>query len=255
MTFILKDTVWPLLGFNIQGNDSAKDSNNKGIWQRYNEAMLTEYDDSFHSLIEDFTKNTQDPESVLVKFMPYLEQLLGTPYQTSDEALRRKLIRYSIRFNQIKGTKRGVELLIKNYIGKDVTITEHLDVYGFDSSTTLDSDVRTLDSAACGNQCTEYSVIITGVGSITSGEIDKIFDIITNNQPIDTRLRTVTYNGAEIDPYLIDVNITADGDLEYDRQFDPDLTLTLTAEGDLTVEGIRESRYSINADGDLIYTP
>lgn len=254
MAFSLKNKIMGFFPRSMKVRDGLKDGDGKGTFERYQELVAEEWDENSESLISDISAKTVNPETALLSLLPYLEQVPGTPYPSSVEAQRRRGIKAQIRFNRIKGTPKAIKALFKLFLGFDVTITEFFNFYGFDSSETLDSPVRTFDGGICKQYCTSYSVTLTGGGTLTTEQYIAIFQILEYNNPINAKIKEVTYNGDVILPFVVLVTIDANGHLTYDNYFDPDLTLSLDASGNLIISGPRADNYSIDSDGHLIFT-
>lgn len=256
MAFSLKAKIFSLFSPSWVDRDSLKDENGAGFMQRFNEMLADDTDTVVLPGIAELTDNVVNPDTALVKFLPYMEDLRGVSYVDDVEATRRKILKYAIRFNKIKGTKRALEMLLNLYLGLEVTITEHFEAYTFDSPEKFDSTLRRFDRTKCSQYCTEYSVELTGAAvNLTLVQFKAVFEIIKWNQPINAKLRACTYNGTLISSTVVYVYVDADGNLLYNNEYDPDLILSINGSGDLIVSGVNASHYSINEDGDLIYTP
>lgn len=253
--FTLKDKIFGYFGKEEAATDTYKDVDGKGLLQRYNEAIAEDFDEEFVILVENMVENTVDPLTALEKFLPYLEEQFGVGMALTDDlVLRRKILRYINRFNSIKGTKLSYELLFA-LIGVTVVITEHFDYFTLDDAVaTLDDDARTLDSSVCAQHCTDYSLELTGAGGLTPELVNRILSVIEVNEPINADLREVTYNGGPVVQEIINIFVSADGDLQYTNVYDPDLILYINSHGDLIIAGGNASKYSIDEDGNLIFT-
>lgn len=113
MAFSLKNTIFSLFGYNDKVVDSYKNVSGKGIYERYLEALGEEYDTYTLTAIDNLLENTIIPNKMLLKFLPYQEDNLGIPYFTSDEFIRRKILKYIFKVNQCKGTKVSYEMLFR----------------------------------------------------------------------------------------------------------------------------------------------
>ena len=119
----------------------------------------------------------------------------------------------------------------------------------FDSGT---FDDGTFDSSCDG--CSNYAVELYGAGSLDVGVFRDIFRVISFCEPINAKLTTVKYNGVVLLDNIITIYIDDNGDLIYINGADPDLVLTLSADGDIIATGQRANKYNI-VTGDMIYTP
>lgn len=249
----LETFIFGLFGADHKRKDTYKDADGRGIDERYQRTLGKDFDDEVAPFIDGLIDNTLVPETVLEKFIPYLEALMGDVVQVRDEIpYRRKIIRYSTRINQVKGLSQSFEILLKLAGFATVEIEEHFGSFGFDSTVKFDDTIRRLDSGC--PPCSDYTLHLTGTLTITPAVRDIIARIVTFCEPINARLREVLYNGDPVTLRVITFYIDAAGNLVYDNSEAPDITLELTSNGDLLVFGPDAHRYSINAAGDLVYT-
>ena len=252
MPFLVKDIIFDLFGHHDKSVDTNKDAQGKGTLERFNELIGDDIDVNILPNAINVIDNTLVPKTALDKFIPYLEFVLGQPVNIgADLPTRRKILGFILRFYQIKGTTKSYSLLL-GMLGFAVVITEHFSKFGFDSPTTFDSDERTFDSAC--PTCSDYSVALTSGQTITPELLDAIFNVLEFNEPINAKLREITHNGTFLVQEIISIFVDGNGDLIYNNQFDPTLILTIDQNGDLIISGDNASKYSINDDGDLIYT-
>jgi hypothetical protein len=248
----LKETIFGLFGPAEKKADTVNpDVNGRGLNERFMRALGAEFDDSLRPLLDNFVANVIDPATALARFVPYLENQMGVNYIVSDKLeVRRKLIAWAPRITRIKGTKRSYEILLKLLGFLTVNVVEYWPESGFDSPLTLDDVDRRFDGACAG--CTEYDLELTGTLVLTSDIRAWILSVIRFCEPINARLRTVLYNGSPISLNALLVRIDANGNLIYDNSAAPGITLSLV-NGDLRVRGFNSSRYTLSADGDLLY--
>lgn len=109
----LKDIIFNLTGIDWKVRDSYKDAGGKGFIQRFLETLAEEYDDYTNPLILDLVDNCLVPHLMYTRFIPYQEQQLGIPYITSQESIRRKLLKYIFKVYSIKSTKISYELMFR----------------------------------------------------------------------------------------------------------------------------------------------
>ena len=67
-------------------------------------------------------------------------------------------------------------------------------------------------------------------------------------------MASITYNDCPLVQIIISVYVNDNGDLVYNNDYDPELVLTLDNNGDLIVDGPNANKYTINSNGDLIFT-
>jgi len=264
----ITDKIFGYFGSFEKINDTFKDVDGKGIYERYNESLGLDFDENLGGLIEDLLQNTLVPMSTLDRFVVYLEQMLGIRlgiFNTLEG--RRKYLELFNRICDIKGTVRAYKIMLM-WLGFDqVNIIEHPRGSGFDSEFTFDHSRRRFDAGrGCG--CREYSIQLEGNNLIDQDIIQQIFNIIEFNEPIDARIRSLTMNGGFLVQNVIDIYISDGtdgniaGDLIYNNDNDPELFMRLAErddepqyiEGDLIIEGPNSDKYTINSSGDLIFT-
>lgn len=255
MAFSLKQKIFELFGYHEAVTDSYKDANGKGIMQRYNEGVADDFDTYLEPELEFLPENVTSPELAYANLVSYLERECGgLPVISSDLYVRRKLVRYALRLNQIKGTKRSYEMLLK-MIGFDtVTIVESWDTYGFDSPLTFDDADRVFDSGGC-QPCSPYEVYLTGTLTLTPEIITYIFNAIEYCEPINARLTNVYYNAVLVVPNAITCYIDDNGLLVYENTADPSFSMAFDSNGNLVITSNFENNYSLNSEGELIFTP
>lgn len=251
--FSVKATLWGLFNPNTQARDREPFNGQPGTLERFQNVLGEDFDESLLPRIRDLLDNTLEPFGALPEFIPYLESMVGFPPVISDQFLdRRKLLAFTVRINQIRGTKRSYEILFKFMGFSTVTIAEHFEVGGFDSANTFDDPERRFDEGRC-RPCSDYSIALTGPFPLTQQIRRFAFNIVDYCEPINARLRDITYNGDALVDQVISVSITPAGDLEYNNDLDPKTTLSLDSNGDLHVHGPRAQFYSITPAGDLLF--
>lgn len=247
----LKDTIFSYFGQYQVVSDINKDTDGKGTLQRYNESVGAEYDEYLAPLQEELLDNNLVPSTAYVQYLPYLTDRVGsTLFMGSDDASKRRVLKYIHRWYSIKGTIRAYQLQL-GMLGFTVDIVENFSRYTFDSPTTFDDPVRRFDMSC--RTCGDYYINLTGTVIITPEIVEAIFSIIKFNEPIHAHLKGVTYNGGYLVQVIISVTLDTNGDLVYGNTYDPSLILTLVG-GDLVVNGNMASHYSIAPNGDLIFT-
>lgn len=191
--FLLQDIMFKRLGRKAKVNDSYKDDQGRGIWERYFLALAQDFDVNFWPLVENFLDNTIVPDTVMDRFIAYLEEQLGNDVKLYDDIdKRRRLLAFIIRLYQVKGTARSYEILLKTMGFDGVVIEEHTGASTLDSDVTLDDVFRTLDSAESGS--TEYSLYLTGSFTLTQDDRTRIRKIVKFCEPITASLRDIFYN-------------------------------------------------------------
>ena len=196
--FSLKNIIFGLFGVEAKLNDTYKDQNGKGIWERYNESVAEYYDESVDPLIVNIFENVLLPNTMFVRFLDIQIEALGNlPVISDDPAIKRKVIQYFNILGTIKGTLKSFEMLF-SFIG--ITVDDVIDVdSGFtfdDDNATFDDPVRTFDS---GNPCCgTYELNLSGNDPIDD-DLENSINIINNYlKPINSEASVIRYNGQPI---------------------------------------------------------
>lgn len=197
MEFALKDIIFDLFGNTDRAADMYKDSNGRGLHQRFLELLAGDLDDNELNLANNFVANTQDPRTVLERFLSYREQTFGGLLNLgSDATIRRKVLKFESWLNRLRGTRTGYSVAF-NMLGFDSSNIVEIDYNsGFDSPVTFDDTIRRFDMKCFA--CSRYRIELTGSLVINDSILLSIGNIITFNQPINAKLDAVLYNGVDI---------------------------------------------------------
>lgn len=206
--FLLENRIFAYFGIYAKRADTNKDGDDKGTLERFNELMGKDIDDNLMPLLVNLTKNLYEPKHMIEGYIPFLESMLGfelgkTLYMGTSADIRRKILPHITKYYNLKGTKRGYELLL-GMLGLTITLTEVFGVFGFDSEIGFDDTFRRFDSAC--PACSDYTLELEGEPAMTSSLIAAIKSVITFLEPINARLREVTYNGDPVTALLPDYN-------------------------------------------------
>lgn len=197
MGYTLTNKIFGFFGVSAKRYDTYKDVNGKGINERYQESLGTDYDTYVGPLIDDALDKLLVPQTALTKFLIYLEYAVGKPIQldVDNEALRRKLLWLHNTITLTKGTQISYNILF-NLIGINTcTITLIDGLSGFDTGTFDDPD-RTFDNVSyC---CSHYEVDLLGSPSLDATLIKKIKTILYYLQPVNGEILSLTYNSTTI---------------------------------------------------------
>lgn len=129
-----------------QNSDTYKNSEGKGIFQRFCETLGMEFDEEIVPYIENLT-NLLDFRYADAKYLPLLGGLIGAPQFTGiTEEAYRKLLENLIYIYQIKGTKESFEKLFSIF-GYSIELlsdinplaTYYDDVAKYDDGSTYDN--------------------------------------------------------------------------------------------------------------------
>lgn len=131
------------------------------------------------------------------------------------------------------------------------TIVETWDnLYGFDKEIGFDAEDRRFDGKCA--TCSPYSIYLYGTLTLTIELLHDVFKVIKFVEPINADLVNVYYNLMPILTGLTSIWIDENGDLNYTTT-DPDLVITLAANGDLFFNGTNAGRYHLDENGDIIF--
>lgn len=231
--------------------DPNKDVQGKGTLQRYIETLAEDWDNTVVGVIEKFIDNMYVPATVKNKFIPYLEKQMGIdePIHPSLEIRRRVLSRIT-EINKRKGTESSYKLIFNALGFADAEVLDANVDYGFDSTVTLNNEVRTFDLGRC-HKCQYYVLNLTGSLNIDSTMMEAINNAIDYVEPIYAKRLRLVYN--EVDVNLFDIFIQANGDLIYNSSDDGVVGFTLAPNGDLTIYGSEAANYTLDNNGNLTY--
>lgn len=199
--YSLKDNIFRYFGYYDGSIDSNKDSNGKGTLERFNESMGWEYDEQVEPLISGLADNVVSAMTCYYKFLPTREYEFGNIglFISPIEAVRRKVLKYIMRYWQIKGTHLFLKSVL-GLIGLDCLITEYIGSYSFDSSVTFDDDDRRFDMKC--QVCSSYRIDIVRINGslapLTQAEINGIIAIEKINRPYDCQLKSIWFNSTQI---------------------------------------------------------
>lgn len=203
-------TIFELFSKYDKRTDTNKDGDGKGTLERYNECIGVSIDEDVKWYMDNMMENIYDPDLCLSRYVVYLESMFGfnqelnTLYLGADIATRRKIVQKFFRWVNIKGTKRAYILQFA-MLGLAVDITEYWPEYGFDSPVTLDDVDRRFDMRCA--TCSAYSIDITTELELTPAMQRAINSIILFNEPINARIKGVTFNGDPLAVGLGDYNL------------------------------------------------
>lgn len=248
--YSLKENIFGYFGRHAKRNDTYKDTDGKGIWERYNEAIGEDFDENNGALINNFMDNLLNPFTAEAKFIPYLEGMFGNLVKIYDTIeFRRKVLSFATRILAIKGTPRSYVMLLKMAGFTSVAYAEDFSGSGFDSPVTLDDPERVFDAGVCPT-CSSYTLTLTGAMPMDAELKGVISNIINFVEPINARLKQIIYNGEDITTGIISIAVDEYGNLSYNNDNDTGLTLKLV-KGNLMVVGSNASRYFIDENGNF----
>lgn len=179
--------------------DTYKDQNDEGLFERYLEIFGLELDQELMPLVDDYLRIV-DPFDTDDKYLTTLGYTLGSPPDLlGNPANYAKLLAYIIQVYKIKGTARALQLLF-SLLGFNISVVEYppSQTVLLDDSNILD-DNKTLDSGCPG--CSDYEVVVntlltpgssicssSAYGVVTPQILPTFIKIIEFNQPINADL-------------------------------------------------------------------
>jgi hypothetical protein len=235
--------IWQYFGDYFHKNDSYKDAEGKGLLQRYNELIEEDIQSNIYPMMNSLLDNLLLASTMLDRFVGDLEYTVGLQLRFSDLiSLRKNILKYIFYFYKIKGTRRGYEVLLRWLGFESVVITEFWANGGLDSSVDLDDINRRFDSGGKCSGCSEYEIALTGSVAISPDLLRYIHNIVKFNEPINARLRRITYNGNDMSSLFYFILKNADL-IFYDDSTDYDFEVTRDDNGNLIITGIDSNKW------------
>ena len=207
-------------------NDSYKDSNGEGIFERYMALFGESFDNEQASQIENYL-DIIDASVCDEKFLTHISDVLGNPpdvFLNVDQY--RNLLLYITNVYKVKGTSRGY-LLFFYILGFDIEI-EEIEPYvrplkydngdEYDSADEFDTEEIKFDRETC-QACSYYNIRIKRIDAdnydLDSALLIKMNDAIKFNEPIN----------AKLGKFIIVIQI--EDELELDELEDGDIETTI----------------------------
>lgn len=248
----LKEKIFTFFGKLFKEQDSYKDENGRGIFERVQRVFGEEYDESIGTYIDNIVENLIPPFLMMDKFVPLWEEVFSiSPIIKEDLAFRRKLLAYIVPIYKILGLEQAYHVMFRLAGFTSVEVVYYGKATGFDSPLNLDDPFRRLDTQASNSY--DYALIVTGELPNSGATQQLIGLIIQFVEPLYANARQITYNEDDVNLSTVLILIDEEGYLQVDYENDPNTVFTLTDEGDLIVEGANENKYSINEEGELIF--
>lgn len=200
-------------------NDTYKDGNDEGIYERYM-ALFGESIDSEQAIPIENYLNIIDAAICDEKYLTHLSDVLGNPpdiFLNNDQY--RNLLLYITNVYKVKGTTRGY-LLFFYILGFIVTVEEIEPISNpllYDTDNLYDNDL-VFDTEGC-QRCSLYNLRIEKIGDedfeLDANILSKMMDAIKFNEPINAKLGMM----------VVVLNVSDEIDLEI-NDLDPELILT-----------------------------
>lgn len=248
----ISDLVKKQLPDYIIENDSYKDLDGKGFVERFLSIFGAELDEFYYDQINEIGDQTNPLNASKIAYLDLIAASLGDlPNISQNSDHYRRILSFIISIWKIKGTKKSYTDIFYTLSVILVSLNE-IDnaIISYDDGIALYDDGVSFYDTNC-LPCSDYDLVVTGP-DLTSDIYLKLLNLIALVEPINAHIRNITYNGTLIELIFITVTIV-DGDLIYDNAYDPDLILTLDANGDLLISGPMASLYFVNSAGDLIF--
>lgn len=163
--------------------DSFKNQENKGVYERFNLLIADEIDKQMISVIENICSLIVPVNLCREVYIPLWEENYGVAF-FNDMALRRKLLNQITTINKIKGSIPSFEILFR-YINSVITFTEEWEFSSFDSARTLDDAWRRFDMTRCQRNCTGFDMEVVYGGVIDAEYLSKVVTIMKYLKPIN----------------------------------------------------------------------
>lgn len=247
--FKFKDWLFRQFPTYFWENDTYKDSQGKGLLQRYLTNFGIEYDDEMVDYIHNFM-DILDIKLTPIKFFPFIGYTLGSPPDIGNDVdgnyAQRRFLTYLVAFYKLKGTEKSYQLLF-NLLGLSCTIVllPKKTSKKYDTFQIYDNPDNTILFDLSCEPCQEYSInywnryddpLTPTLLDIPQDTIDKLQSIICFAQPIDCKLLnlnhalqyTETYNPTDNNTVVITTTqpLAYDMALRYDGGYAEDTYTT-----------------------------
>lgn len=193
----LQSTIFSFFGGGEKRTDTYKDSNGKGVFERYNECIGKDMD-FMSQEVDEMTYRLNDIYDADIYTLGVICESLGLPYQTlykgSDIDVIRRIAIHHKGILENRANKDGVKLiayLILNNVV--VNVIEEFPITTFDSSITLDDSKRVFDNSGSVALIFDFDSPLV----LSEDEIETIRRIVNFNTPIDCKA-TIRLNGTII---------------------------------------------------------
>lgn len=212
MTFQFKKFLFSLFPFWYKENDTYKDINGQGLFERYLELFGERLDEDFIPFADNFLQiikaDTCDP-----KFLNHIAYTLGNPPDvTNNEYTYRRLLSFVVSLYKIKGTISSYVYFF-NILGFDISITEYPGVnILYDSGYLYDVSGVDYDKYCMG--CSQYSIFFSsqvscsasGIPPLSQTILDNLYQVIFFLEPINAKLKTISHKVKICEPadYCLD---------------------------------------------------
>lgn len=216
--FRFRDFMFSRLPLYFKVNDTYKNSEGKGLLERYLSAFGYELDFEIIPKLECYLEII-DASIAEPQYLNHISDVLGNPPDIfQDENIYRNLLRYILSVYKIKGTKKAYELFFQ-ILGFNVLIEEippTQEEYNYDIAGEYDKgDIDSVYDQDLCQPCSLYRVIFTPINdssaSLTPELLSKLNDVIAFNEPINAKLDNLLYS-VRFDDFI---SINAEEDKDY----------------------------------------
>lgn len=196
----IQDTIFSLFGSGEKRTDTYRDSNGKGVLERFNECIGKDMD--FLTMeLESMTVRLNDIYQADFHTLSVICEGLGLPYQElykgADVNVLRRIAKYHKGIIENRANKDGVKLITYLILPMvTVEVIEEFPISGLDSSITFDNAKRVFDTSG-GMACVELTFDFNSVVVLSEDEKETLRLIASFNTPIDC-LAVVKLNGTII---------------------------------------------------------
>jgi hypothetical protein len=184
----IQDTIFSLFGSGEKRSDTYRDSNGKGVLERFNECIGKDMD--FLTVeLESMAVRLNDIDKADFYMLTVICEGLGLPYQElykgADIDVLRRIAKYSKGIIENRANKDGVKLITYLILPiVTVEVIEDFPISGFDSSITLDDSKRFFDTSG-GLACVGLSFEFNSPIVLGDDEKETLRLIASFNTPID----------------------------------------------------------------------
>ncbi len=209
MAFTFQKFLFSQLPLYFKINDTYKDTNDRGLLERYLEIFGVEIDDEIKPQVDNYL-SIINPFETDAKFLTTLGYTLGSPPDLlNDDTKYAKLLAYIMSIYKIKGTAKSYESLFA-LLGFAVTISElpPAEPTLLDDGNILDEDNLVLETLDTGcPPCSEYEIVVSTLLTTGGGCPPPSFGVVNNtilptfikiiefNQPINAHLKGLINGG------------------------------------------------------------
>ena len=197
-----QSTIFALFGSAEKRLDTYKDSNNKGIMERFNECIGRDMD-TMNVDIDSMSARLNDADVADLFTLGLICESNGLNYELlykgNNIDVVRRIAKYSKSIVENRANVQGVKritYIIMPFLDF-VNVTEDFPISGFDSPITFDNVRRRFDGSG-GNACVELDFIFDSPIVLSEDENETLRRIAKFNTPLDCRINSISLNGVTI---------------------------------------------------------